>query len=421
MALDPNLDLLATALAVASLVSLLVIVAAGWAVGRAGRVSAARRDAARGLPADAWPAISVLKPLKGADPDLLDNLRAVARQDYPCFELVLGTADPDDPALGIARTLAREMATERPELAITIATGAPDLGLNPKVSNLAHLARSARHPWLLISDADVRPGPGYLTALAAETLAPAAPRLVSSLLAGGGEQSVGAAMENLHFAGFVARGVAAAEVFASAPCVVGKSMLFARDAFERAGGFPAVADVLAEDYVLGDRFRRAGFAVALSGLPLRVVARDKSLRAFLARHLRWAQMRCRLSAAGYLGELLLNPVVFAAGLALVALAGAPPPGMGTADALALAAAVAAGKVAADARLLRTLRGEPAKLRHLMLVPLKDLAIAALWPLAVAKRTIDWRGTVLEIGAGSALRRLPEAAEPDAAPRPVEVL
>lgn len=426
MTTDPTiLSLLASLAAVAAVVSLAVTLAAGWAVGRAGRVSASRRRAVAGRPSDDWPAISVLKPLKGSDPDLLDNLRSLARQDYPRFELILGTADADDPALAAARTLQREMVVQRPELRIQVVTGAPDLGLNPKVSNLAHLTKSARYPWLLVSDADVRPGGEYLSTLAAETLAPGAPQLVSSLLAGRGEESVGAAMENLHFAGFVARGVAAADVFAGAPCVVGKSMLFSRRAFERVGGFPAVADVLAEDYVLGDRFRRAGFRVALSGAPLPVVARRKSPRAFFARHLRWAQMRYRLSAAGYLGELLLNPVACAAALAVAVLAGAVPPGLGAAGGLALAAGVVAVKVAADARLLRRLRGEPVRLRHLLLVPAKDLGIAALWPLGVVKTTVDWRGTRLEIGPGSALRPLSEAtpgrAEPDAAPRPAEVL
>lgn len=428
MTFEPT-SLLASALvpglALAAVVSLLATLASSWAVGRAQCLSTQRRRAAAKVPKSRWPAISVLKPMKGSDPDLLDNLRAIAHQDYPRFELILGTADPDDPALDVARRLQREMATQRPEVAITVLTGARDLGLNPKVSNLAHLAKKAAHPWLLISDADVRPGPGYLTALAAETLTEDAPRLVSSLLAGGGEESVGAAMENLHFAAFVARGVAAAEVLAGAPCVVGKSMLICRRAFERVGGFCAVADVLAEDYVLGDRFRRAGLGVALSGSPLPVVSRHKSVRVFFARHLRWAQMRCRLSAGGYLGELLLNPVLFATALALAALAalaGATPSGLGAVGALALAGGVVAVKVIADARLITALRGQPARLRHLALIPLKDLGIAALWPLGLARKTIDWRGTVLQIGAGSVLRRLPDdQPEPDTNHRPAEVL
>src|ERR1041384_5862512 len=68
-------------------------------------VGVVRRRARR---AGATPAISVLKPLKGGDDALYDNLASFARQKYPAFEIVLGCEDTMDPALAVARRVKRD-------------------------------------------------------------------------------------------------------------------------------------------------------------------------------------------------------------------------------------------------------------------------------------------------------------------------
>jgi hypothetical protein len=105
------------------------------------------------------------------------------------------------------------------------------------------------------------------------------------------------------------------------------------------------------------------------------------------RHLRWAQMRRRLSPA-YFAEPLLNPVP--ALLALLAL-GQP----WTLAGLAL-------KLAADKALAGRLRGEPLPLSSLAWVPVKDLLIAGVWAVGLFRRTICWRGNWLRVGPGSVL-------------------
>jgi len=340
------------------------------------------RQAPGGIPSS-FPSPGVLKPLKGADPGLEENLASFFRQTYPRYQIVLGVAEENDPAVAVAR----HVMADHPHVPARLVVGGSAGVLNPKVGNLANIVRHAGGELILISDSNVRVSPGYLEELVAQLERPGV-HLVSSPFRGIGRGSVGTACEALHLNTFVMGGVAAVHHLLRGVCVVGKSMLLHRADLEAMGGFAFLGRFLAEDQVCGQEVAAAGGRLVLSSHVVDNVVGGVSVRRFLSRHLRWAKIRWRMSRVGYLAELLLNPVFVATvQLAVVRTAAA-------AGALAAALLV---KSAVDAAVERRLGVRRLLVLYPFLVFFKDLCVGLTWPVPLISRTVTWRGNRLRIG------------------------
>ncbi len=327
--------------------------------------------------------LSVLKPLCGADPSLEENLRSFFAQDHPNFELVFGAQRADEPALEVVRRLQAEF----PHVASTIVVHDFAEGLNPKVRNLRGMLPHARFELLLISDSNVRAPRHYLTEASAEFESDPAIGLVTHVFAGVGGSTFASEVEHVQLAGFVAGGAAMPSLVGHA-AVIGKSMLLSRKHLEVVGGLAGVSDVLAEDYVLGQRLAKHGLRVALGRTVLENVVGDLTARELVERHARWAMMRRRLCPLAFALEPLASPLVLLP-LALYLL-----------GPVAALWALATWFVR-DAAALSIL-GRPASLKSVLASPARDLAMLVAWGVALFTRHVSWRGTRVRVGQGTVL-------------------
>jgi ceramide glucosyltransferase len=135
-------------------------------VGARDFLASSRKANAKSKARDAFtPAISLLKPVKGIDPEMMTAFRSHCLQDYPGeYELIFGVSELSDPATDAVRLLQAEFPSRRIELVVC-----PErLGTNGKVSNLVQMLGAARHEFCVINDGDIVVSPQYLKRVMAE-------------------------------------------------------------------------------------------------------------------------------------------------------------------------------------------------------------------------------------------------------------
>jgi ceramide glucosyltransferase len=338
----------------------------------------------------ALPPLTLLKPIKGLEDELEQNLRSFYEQDYPApLQIVFASTEASDPGIAVACKLAALYPNVPSEFVLARA----DFGMNPKVCNIHAALHVARHDWVLQSDANVRLPAGYLRELTGQMLAQQA-SLIGSVVIGIGERSLGAKLENLQLTSFTAPGLCMAKELADITCVLGKSMLFRRSELDALGGLTLVKDVLAEDYVLAQIYEQHGRRVALSTTTVANVNVNTSFKQFVSRHSRWLKMRAVVSVPGYLADLGSNPLP----LALIAyfVSGFDP------RLLLLLCLVHLYKCYWDRKLLLRFRGHGLGASQLWATPVRDLTLAGIWLHALFSRSTVWRGQRLKLGPGSTL-------------------
>jgi ceramide glucosyltransferase len=335
------------------------------------------RERRRVLP-ELTPRLSVLKPVRGVDFASYENFASFCRQDYPEYEILFAVNDDKDEALPLIRRLIKEF----PERQIRVFIGAEPLGANKKVNKLVRLAREAEHEILVLTDGDVRVGPRYLREVVAP-FADSSTGAVTSFYRGVAQRNLGAELEAIGAASDFFAGVLMADWMEGVTFALGASIVTTKTWLRNIGGLEPIANMLSDDYELGNRIAAAGGNVVLSREPVWTMYPAQSLGGFWDHQVRWARTVRLCRPLSYFGLIFTHGLPWAI----------------------LAASIVHTRAAAAAYLLGYLIlrltmawvvgvwgvGDEVLRRKVYLVPLRDAGNFVIWLASFASNRIVWGG------------------------------
>jgi len=336
------------------------------------------------------PAVTVLKPLCGAEPQLAECLRSLARQTYPDLQVVFGVREASDPAVAIVEQLREQF----PALDIDLVVDSRAHGENLKASNLINMLPRARHAVVIISDSDVRVEAGYLDAVIA-ALAPSDVGAVTCLYRGRPGTGLWSRVAALFINDWFFPSVLVSRALGDRSFGSGVTIALRRSTLEAIGGLQVIADHLADDWLICAHVRRLGLKTVLSPVVVETEIADEGLRAHVSRELRWMRTIRTVEPLGYafMGLSIYLPVAL-----LGALLAWPSPW-----ALGLATLALFGRVGIH---LEQRRRAGARLGYdLPLIPLRDGLLLAEWIAGFVGRGVSWRGRRYRVRSGGALSPL----------------
>ena len=333
---------------------------------------------------DAEPAVTVLKPLHGAEPDLADRLAALCRQHYGGPVQVVCGAQGD---LAPATAAVGEVNSKFPD-SIELVADQRSHGANGKVSNLINMLPRARYDTIVLSDSDIVVERDYLrriVALLGEPDVGAVTCLYHGIGGTGLWSRISALATNSHF---LPQAITALGLKLGKPCC-GATIALRRSMLDRIGGFHAFADVLADDYAIGVAVRAAGYDVKAAPFLVGHRCFEGSLREFMRHQIRVARTIRSIDPIGYAGTILTHPLP----LALLGMLS------GGITATLLTVAVLASRVTL-CRCVERRFGLPRQ--SYWLIPLQDVLVFGVYVASFFGATVNWQGVDFRVAGDGTL-------------------
>ena len=319
------------------------------------------------------PAVTLLKPLCGVEPETYECLRSFCAQSYREFQVIFGVSDAADPVIAIVRRLQEEFPHRDLQLVIDRRLH----GSSRKVSNLINMMPAVRHEYLVLSDSDVRVGEGYLAKVVAPLTDPEV-GVVTCAYRGVPRRGMWSRLGAMYINDWFMPSVRVAAMTGSRAFAFGATIALRRSSLAGIGGFATIADQIADDYRLGELTRRIGLKTILSEVTVDTYITERSFADLVRHELRWLRTIRAVRPVGYGFSFVTCSVPVALIGAL--LCGDVPAGRSV---LAITAA---------ARLMLHLktRQKSAGVAQLLMLPCRDAMTLMLWTWSFATRRVHWR-------------------------------
>jgi ceramide glucosyltransferase len=326
-------------------------------------------------------AVTLLKPLHGAEPRLVENLATFLEQRHVGpVQMLCGVMRSDDAAIPAFDVL----RAAHPDADIMLVRDPTSHGASGKISNLTNMDRHASHDIVILSDSDIAVAPDYLGRVLA-ALDERGVGAVSCLYCGRGDagfwSDVAAAGVNWQFMPVV---VFSLSFGLARPCM-GSTIAMRRETLDAIGGFARFADVLADDHAIGAAVESLGLKVAVPPMFVTHGSDETSLTALWRREIRWGvTVRGLVPSVVYAASMIRFPLP----LALLAVPFAPLP------ALSIATCALAARLVVATTTDRIAAARPAPY---WLLPFRDCLSFAVFVASFFTRSVDWRGVRLTMG------------------------
>ena len=334
-------------------------------------------------PAESLPPVSIMVPLYGADFKALENYAGLCRQDYPEYQIVFGVRESNDSSIPIIERLKSDF----PERDIALVINSKVIGTNLKVSNLANMYTRVKHGHIVIIDSDIRVTADYLRAVTAPLANPRV-GLVTCLYRAAETPDFAARLEAVGITAEFAPGVLMAWMLEGVRFALGSTMATTRARIDAIGGFAALADYLADDFMLGNLVAAEGYEVRLSQHVVETAMAPSGFAGMISHQMRWARSTRISRPLGYLGLILTYGTALAVLTVLV--------DRGSILSLSLLAITLILRLTMGWMIgVYWLRDAILK-RNFWLLPLRDLLSFGIWCSSWIGKRVEWRGQAFQV-------------------------
>ncbi|HEY1646738.1 MAG TPA: glycosyltransferase [Terracidiphilus sp.] len=329
------------------------------------------------------PPVSILKPVRGLDPEAYKNFASFATQDYPAYEILFCVGDLSDPALPVLQQIKQDF----PKARIRIVIGSGREATNDKVAKLARLVEEAAYEHLVINDSDVRVEPNYLRRLVAPLADPAV-GAVTCFYVPTKETTIKETtwVQGLQDVGMLSDfypGILVAKQLDGVKFALGPTISTTRTHLQEFGGYASIENKPADDLLVGRLIEEKGHEIVLLPYAVSTVPDYQSLSELFFKRLRWITVMRHMRPWGHLG------LIFTLGLPWAVLA------VMIAPTAPIVAAYLGGYFVVRS-LMTLLVGsiglrQPGVWKKLLLIPLWDAMASLIWLVSFTRRSIRWRG------------------------------